>query len=367
MRAAALIAAAALLAAVAAGRTGVTHTSWSAQNENPATAVSAAILGDPGSPAAATTTTTCTPVNVSWTTDPLADSYEIEVRLDGGAWSSANADTGNVSTWADPTGYANVDVEYRIRSILSGTAWHSAWVQTPVLECGVNDLAATNPCSKTVLTWTPAAAATTYDVQRRVNGGAWSGVVNNYNDGGTGTYTMTTVHPNGSVVEYRIRPGIGNAGNGSWSTIATIGDWQAFYVQSVSVANGGAAGVLDANDTLTINFSKPVATATIPLANSMRTRTGATNYLYLAATANTNQQIGRLTLPVTWSATANHAGVPVWNGDNTQLTWTSTGGAGTNMVVPLATTGWTRSTVARCEDGTTTLATTPTPATAGQW
>ncbi len=366
--AAVLLVAVCAVAATLGGLT-VTGASWTDQELNPGTSVLADSLGGASGVTISSASTRCNPIAVSWTaaTAPV-DNYRVERSINGAAWVVMVEDAGNVTSWNEPaTNHDNETVQYRITAKLAGTSWESSTIATSnTLQCGVTDLALTQPCTKVVLNWTASNAATTYDVQRATNiAGPWTAVANNV---AAVTYTDATALVLGTTYYYQVRPGIGAGGNGVWSNMPSI-VWSSFRVTNIGVANGGVAGTLDGGDTVTVTFSKAVATATVTNKNSIYVGNGGTKYLYTAATTTANYQIGRSTLNNPgFSASSAYAGNGVWNApNNTILTWTKNAGAGSTNTNPMVQTAWTRSTTVRCAaDNTVSIATTA-PAVAGQW
>lgn len=353
------------------------------QTTNPGNATASLTLGATASvtataPATSAVDSLCKAnnIDIAWNAVTNADSYRVQVSVDGGAWTDVNGETGNVLTIPDPNSYqTNQSVQYRVYARINAPNWESSTpVTSNTLQCGVVDLAAVQLCSNDVrLDWTGGAGSNRWDIQYSANGGAWTSVANNQNLGAgpNYTYTAATNFTDGDDVRYQVRPGYSTTADyGSWSnSTAQLVDtgllnWQNFRVRSVAVANSGLLGTLNAGDTIVITFSKPVSTGTVTI-SSMRTRTG-TNRLYLAATTNVDYQIGAVTTGAIFGTTANYAGTLAWSAGNTVLTWTSSG-AGTTMSADLSTsTAWTRSTTVKCNDGATSITTTM-PAYSGRW
>jgi hypothetical protein len=316
----------------------------------------------------ATTSDTCANVAVTWSAVSGATAYRIERSTVAGAWTAATT-TGSVTTWTDTTGLSGTTVTYRVWARHASSGWESASAATSsALVCGiqnVTDLAVTNPCSSTVLTWSAPTGVTSYDIQRRVNGGAWTPLAT---DQATTGYTDATVHALDATVEYQVRPGTGTTANGNWTSSATIAAWKPFYVISVAIANSaaGTLGTLNAGDTVTVAFSKPVTTGTI--ASSIVTDSaGGNRGLYLGTTNSGTSVIGRL-LPNTtnFGANAAYAGTVAWTNANTTWTWTSSV-AGTTMSGSLGADTWTAGTGVKCAADGSSLVAAPAPNASGRW
>lgn len=320
------------------------------------------------STAAATTSNGCSTVALVWSAAPGATAYRIEVQVAGGAWTPLTT-VAAVTAHTDTTaGRQGTTVTYRVFARHAASGWESANpAVTTALACGiqtVTDLAVTNPCSSTALTWSAPAGTNRYDVQRRVNGGAWTVLVN---DQAATTYTDATVHVANAVVEYQVRSGV-NTTNGLWSASRSVASWQPFRVVSVSIGNSGVLGTLNAGDTITVNFSKPVARTSV--AGSVAVdHAGGDRGLYLGTGTVGTGGIGRI-LPATatFGATVTYAGNVTWSNADATWTWSPTAG-GTTMSAALgASDTFTAGTGARCAaDGTSALLTSPAPTTSGRW
>lgn len=358
-----------LLVALALAGIGVSGASWAGQSANPGTGVTAGTVGTPGSVGASSTAVSCNPITISWTSPGGGvDDFRVEKSVDGGAWTTVSASTGDVTSINDATGYTNQDVQYRVVAKLAGTSWESAAITTSTLHCGVKDLAVTNPCSSDALTWTAANAATTYDIEYSTTGagGPWTTLVTDY-AGGT-TYTDATQHTVTANVTYRVRPGIGAGSNGSYSNTPTLTNWQNFRVTSVTANNVTTLGTIAAGDNLVVNFSKPVATGTVTTGTTVRARRGGTKGLDIAGAA-TPGQIGTVTMTTNqFGASVTMTGTQVWSGGDTTWTWTWTT-TSTTHTVALSSAGnaWSAGTVARCAADNSALKATPAPALAGRW
>ncbi len=318
--------------------------------------------------ATATTATACTSIAVTWSAATGADAYRIQVSVAGGAWTDAIAETGTVTTWIDSATYTNVTVAYRVHARDAGSDWEaSVAAQTPSLRCGlppVTGLAATNPCSSTQLGWTASAGATTYDVQRRINGGAWATIVTD--QAGT-SYADTTVHAPGSAVDYQVRPGVGAGLDGDWSTSATIASWDSFRIVSITGTNSGTLGTLNPGDALAVMFSKPALHASITSTSVTVDNAGGGRGLYPASSTAAGTGIGKLAIAQNkFGASASYAGTITWSGANSIWTWTSTV-AGTTMASAFANEAFTPGTGVKCAADSSALVAPVQPTASGRW
>jgi hypothetical protein len=376
-----LIGALLVLAGLSISGVQVSWASWIEQAANSPNGVDATSVGNVGTASAAAAHTSnanslcqANSITITWTSATNATSYLVEKQLNGGSWQTVNADTGDVTSITDPGSYSSNElVAYRVIGLLGGTSWTSMTpAVTNSLQCGVVDLTATQPCNSVVLDWSAAEGATTYDIWRSEDGGANWGLVTS--DVAATTYTVTTSHTTGTDVRYRVVPGYdtttpnyaSNSNETPQLTAAGGTGWQAFRVLSVTVADALTLGTLKAGDTVTTTFSKPVLTSSVALATSIRTRKG-NNHLYLAASTNSDSEIGDVSTTSIYGTTANYGGTATWTNGDTTLVWTSTG-TGTTQSADLSTsTGWSASSTVTCADGTTTLASTPLPVFSGRW
>lgn len=342
---------------------------WSASTSNPGTGAQALVLAPSANVTASTPGGPCVNVAVSWTAVPGATSFRLESRSNGGPWIIRSASTGNVTSFTDTGPYAIGQLDYRLTSLITGTSWTSASSATSnQLICSligpVTNLSATNPCSISSIGWTAAPGANNYDVERRVNGGAWTTLATNQ---AAATYTDSTMHANGASVEYRIRPGVG-ATNGSYSSPAAITDWQSFRVLSIALSNGGVAGTVGPGDQATITFSKPVAPASLPAATSIfLQRNGGQRGIYFASTNTTiTNAIGRVQTPNnTFGANTTLTGAVNWLSGDTVYQWTRSAGA-TTQSGTIAGLPFTAGGGARCA-ADNSLQQTSTPTLSGSW
>ncbi len=332
-------------------------------------------LGNPASAMAtvtASTSTSCTAITVAWPAATSADAYRVQVRTNGGAWTDLVTETGTVTSHVDTTARTHTKVEYQVFSRDAGSNWEGAApaVSNPV-ACGVApvvDLAASNACTSSTLSWTAPMPLGTfnYDVQRRVNNGTWSTLAT---DQTATTYTDATVHPLNAVVEYQVRPGIALL-NGNWTTSATIASYAPFRVESLQVANAGTPnvlGTLNAGDTVTVTFSKPVLRSSLTSTSVRADGGGADRGFYPGATTSTTTAtIGKSAFSA-FGAQVTYPGTVAWTNADDTWTWTSTG-SGTTMTAALNNEAFTIGTGPKCAaDASVGLNGTYAPTSSGRW
>ena len=374
------IAAVALLLALVGG-TGVAIATWGGSSSNPGNALVAGTIGAAGGVNATDGGGVCATVNVSWTAGAGATGYRVEAKTANGAYVVRNADVGNVTNWADTGGgFTNREVTYRITALYAGSSWEGTpAVDSTPLTCNVgevDDLAATNACNDTDLTWSAATGATVYDVWRKVGAGAWTEIVT---DQAGLTYSDPTVHAAGSTVQYYIVPGsaAGAGNNGNSGNTASIANWDTFKVNSVVVNNTGTANSVNLNDNIVVTFNKAALNTTPSGTNStsiyiQRNATGGTRGLYLSAgtPATASSAIGwfRFTANITGTSRVV-TGATAWSAGDTVWTWTRNNATAYAFGTPTYST-WTTGTSAanpariKCSDNVGTL-TTSTPTVSG--
>ena len=147
----------------------------------------------------------------------VATRYELEERTNGGGWTQLhNAASTSKAISGKPAG----TYEYRARACnVAGCAAYSAAVATQVIPppAGVPTLMV--PASSTTggytMNWTAVATATAYQLEERVNGGAWTQI---HNAAGT---SKSFAGKSPGTYEYRVRA-CNAAGCGGDSAIKAI-------------------------------------------------------------------------------------------------------------------------------------------------
>ena len=131
--------------------------------------------------------------------------------------------------------------------------------------------------------------------------------------------------PQGTIECYRV-----TTTHGTWSSQSaspTVAVRIGVVAQSVVIANGGSAGRLDQDDTITITFNQAIATASGPIAsNTVCTNTGGTVMVGVAGSGGscpttTATTVGTLT-GVTVNRVARFDASFAWSAGNTVLTVT---------------------------------------------
>ena len=370
-----ILVAAVLLSIVAsAAGFGVSRATFTAQTTNPSNVLTGLALTTPAAPTASTANA-CGTITVSWGAVTGATAYQIEAKtLNAASWTVLTS-TATGTSYPDTTGsvtYNNRTVLHRVTALISGTTWASATSAASTgLACGVGEvsnLAVTNPCSKDTLTWTAAAGANNYDVDYSTTGGApWTSLVVNQ---ATVNYSDLTQFAIGANVTYQVTPGNGVT-NGTPVTV-TQSAWSDFRANAVTFANTGTLGTRNANDTVTVVFSKPALTpisgTNLNLTSIVTTRKVA--YLAASGAAVGSTQIGVSTDPGFQfvNATITNTGTTTLSADGLTWTWTSVGGTANTMAHALTGTWATGTAVgfAACAaDSTALKATAPTQS--GSW
>jgi hypothetical protein len=372
------IAIVALVIATAAGGVRVTMAAFTDQTGNVGNGATSLTLGTTTSVTAAAAVTSAADslckannIDISWNAVTNADSYRVQVQANGGSWSDVNAETGNVLSIADPNTYqGNETLVYRVYARLNSPDWEGSIPQlSTAIQCGVIDLTSSQLCNNNVtLNWTGGAGSNRWDIQVSTNGGSsYASLATNQSLSGPNyTYSAATNYTDGQDVRWQVRPGYGTSADyGSWSNGTTQledsgqSNWQNFRMISATIG-GDADKALEAGETITMTFSKPVDPTSITI-NSIRTNASST-YIQLASTANNTYEIGRIVTNNVWTTTANYAGSYGWTDANRTLTWTKGAGSTANFQSAAATaSSWTRSTDTVCAaDGASTLATSAT-------
>ena len=147
--------------------------------------------------------------------------YQYRYQMAGGSWSSwmatspALSRTATVSSLTNETAH-NFEVQAMNANGASPSATASATPMStpPGIPSGLGTTS-TGPTEIT-LSWTAAAGAASYQLQRRTNGGSWGSPM----DAGSGTtYTDTGLMPS-TTYDYEVRA-VNPAGNSDWSAVVT--------------------------------------------------------------------------------------------------------------------------------------------------
>lgn len=113
---------------------------------------------------------------VAWTSVASASTYELQMRVGGGAWSALYS--GAATTW-NATGHSSGIYSYRVRSCKNGacgewSAEASVRVQLPPSGVPTASVPALSTDGRFTVSWTQANGATDYRLEENVNGGGWS-------------------------------------------------------------------------------------------------------------------------------------------------------------------------------------------------
>jgi YD repeat-containing protein len=223
----------------------------------------------PAAPASVTATVAADlgSISATWASESGATSYNVQYRVNGGAWSQSSAVTGASYTLSGP-GDGNYQFQVQACNAAGCSAWTSSatvglW-HPPTAAPALSSPGLSNNGGYAV-SWTAVAAASSYGLQQQVNGGSWSTIQTNgatswsasgegdgtysyrvqaCNAGGCGpwssTSTTTVEYPPSSAPSLS---GGGTSNNGSyslsWSGIATATS----YPLQESVNGGGWATV----------------------------------------------------------------------------------------------------------------------------
>lgn len=315
----------------------------------------------------------CLSTVLTWTVPTGATSVRIRRRVDGGAW---NTNVANVAaptaTWTDTTVHpAHATVDYLVEARNGGTVGNvSNQVTVNDFGCLVppTDVAVTESCTSTQLTWTAAPGATEYTVRRRLNGGAWGSAATNV--AGT-SWTDATAHTRGTLVEYGLFSENGTLVDTVLSGTASL--YYGWYIQSVEFVNTGTLGTLNVGDQVIVTFSRPVAAGDVTKTQIRTSASGGTTrgvWLAAAGTTAGNTDIGWLRSPANnhfSTGTAN--GTASFDAARRVWTWTSTSSGITHAAALQgnALTVGTSAVRAQCSGNNANLPTTPLPTLSGRW
>jgi hypothetical protein len=344
-----------LLIAVLAALAGMGATTvWGAFNDSDAVAggsIATLTLTAPTSPI--TTRTAACVATTTWTKSLTADGYIVEYQpTAASAWTVASATVGDVSTYTDSAARYGAAVAYRVRSRDIGSGWTSTAYATataascaPAVPTGV---AATNPGSSDVVTWTASTGATGYEIDARIGtAGAW----NQVGVSATTSFKDTTQYTIGAAIYYRVRA-TNNGAVSANSALSTALTWNNFRVTSIVFS-----GTM--NHKIVVTFSKASTTASVGTVMYFSLKT-----LSLNSTVDGAGGLGKLTLTNSFGSTGTVSGTVTWSGGNTVMTWQSSGleGNGGQSAVYA---GWTPGTgVTNAADASAVLGT-PVPTVSG--
>lgn len=175
---------------------------------------------------------------IAWTRNPTTagpyDNIKVQRRLGGGAWSTVATLAGTATSWSDTTTAKDGRYDYQIAA--SNSAGTSSYTRTsPDVSTTPNDpttfVGVKNGDGTITLTWDdddsgyPGGWRSRFDIERSVNGGAYSNVAN---DLAEGTRTWTDSSPGVGTNTYRIQAWVPNTGqtastlSSGWATSNTV-------------------------------------------------------------------------------------------------------------------------------------------------
>ena len=165
----------------------------------------------------ATSNVTTSSFAVNWNASTGATSYDLQIRQQGGSWSTYNttATSYNVTGLASSTAY---EVKVSAKNNAGSSAYSSVvsvTTATPVPAVPAGLVSSSVTTNSAVLAWNAVPGATSYDVQVRLQDGAWS----TYNVG-SATYNATGLTDN-STYEWQVRAK-NSAGNSNYSATANF-------------------------------------------------------------------------------------------------------------------------------------------------
>ena len=226
----------------------------------------------------ATSNITTNSATLSWSASTYATSYDVQIRPQGGTWSTYNV----TSTSYNASGLAaSTTYEWQVRaknssgnSNYSSVVNFSTQANIPATPSGLTSSNIT-PNSAT-LSWNASIGATSYDVQVRQQGGSWS------------TYNVTTTSYNASgllastTYEWQVRAK-NSSGASSYSSVVSFttqeevlayctskgNNWSYEWISSVSVGSftnsSGAAGYSDfTSQVITLEAGKSYSISLTP-------------------------------------------------------------------------------------------------------
>ena len=211
------------------------------------------VLFPPGSPPSVSSPSTNSTgsYTVSWSTIVNATSYTLQERVNGGAWTTVQSSS--ATTWS-ATSKANGTYSYQAQSCNSGgcSAWSSVSTTTVLHPPGSAPTLSVPGSSTTgsyTVSWSAISTATSYNLQKQVNGGSWTTVQS------SGSTSWSVSGQGDGSYGYQVQA-CNSGGCGPWSSVASA---------SVLLPPGSAPSLSvpgsNGNGSYTVSWSG-VATAT---------------------------------------------------------------------------------------------------------
>lgn len=280
----------------------------------------------PDPPASITVPTSSIPtgssIAVSWSSVSNVDSYQLQRSANGGSWQTIY--TGSETSYSDVAGNWT-QVKYRVASVVVGiTSGYVTSTTVTVLPYVVDSLTVPSQVMKgqnIPISWTASAAANTYILQRRVNGGGWTQIY----FGGNETYTDTP-QSNWTTVQYRVKAGA----SGSYGAYATSASIPVISASALVISGtDGDLGTLTADVPYTVSSDtgNPITLQRYVNGQLVATTTVESGFAYSIPVMDLPAGAGSIKI----SATVQASSGPVsasrnWTYTKTAITFPATGG-----------------------------------------
>jgi len=154
---------------------------------------------------------------VDWSGNNEATSYEVQMQVNGGAWSPVQSGTG---TAYDATGQSNGTYSYQVAACNAAgcSAWSNTTTATVLLPPASAPSLSGGGTSNTgsySLSWTGVATATSYTLQENANGAGWTTVQN------TGATSWSTSGRGNGSYQYRVQACNASGCSSAYSNVVT--------------------------------------------------------------------------------------------------------------------------------------------------
>lgn len=160
---------------------------------------------------------TASSFSLSWNASTGATSYDVQIRPQGGSWSTFNVTSTSYNA-TSLSGATTYEAQVRAKNSAGSSSYTSAITVTtldpiPAVPAGLSSTSITT--SSATLTWNASTYATSYDVQFRTQGGTWS----------TYNFTTTTCNATGlnanTTYEWQVRAN-NSTGSSNYSTVVNF-------------------------------------------------------------------------------------------------------------------------------------------------